>query len=144
MKIIVDIDGTLCDISDRLHLVKGKKKKDWDAFFNEIPNDKPRLKIIKDVKRLSKTFEIHLVSGRPERYRLQTLTWLRKHGVPFSSLHMRKDLDRRDDTIVKQEILNAHFNKKDIALVIDDRPRVIRMWRENGLTVADVGNGIEF
>jgi hypothetical protein len=29
-------------------------------------------------------------------------------------------------------------------MAFDDRPAVVRMWKENGLIVADVGNGVEF
>jgi len=33
---------------------------------------------------------------------------------------------------------------KFYTLTFDDRPSVIRMWKEHGFTVADVGNGVEF
>ena len=29
-------------------------------------------------------------------------------------------------------------------MAFDDRPNVIRMWREQGLMVADIGKGVEF
>lgn len=142
--VICDIDGTLCDISDRLHLVRGTEKKDWDAFFANIPNDKPRLAVIQDIRILAESFNIVLVSGRPDNYKTETLEWLKLYGVPFETLIMRKAGDRRDDTIIKKEILENYFQKDMVELVFDDRPRVIRMWRENGLRVVDVGNGVEF
>lgn len=44
--------------------------------------------------------------------------------------------------------LIVHYDKYltglEILKVFDDRPSVIRMWRENGLLVEDVGNGEEF
>jgi hypothetical protein len=58
---------------------------------------------------------------------------------------MRKDKDYRPDTKVKAEMLetlrNQGFNP---VMAFDDRPSVIRMWKEHGLTVADVGDGVEF
>jgi hypothetical protein len=46
---------------------------------------------------------------------------------------------------VKNQMLDTYFPDKNvIRAVIDDRPSVIRMWRENGLDVIDVGKGIEF
>lgn len=143
-EIICDIDGTLCDISERLHLIKGNEKKDWDAFFAEIPNDKPRFDIIERVRELSKDFTIVLVTGRPERFKKETQKWLGRYGVPYETLIMRKDRDTRADDIIKQEILDAYFDKAMIEMVIDDRPRVIRMWQANGLKVEDVGKGIDF
>lgn len=142
--VICDIDGTLCDISDRLHLVKGTDKKDWDAFFANIPNDKPRMDVIRMIQVLSQRFNIVLVSGRPEDYKKETIQWLENNNVPYETLIMRKSGDRRDDTIVKQEILDSYFRKDQIEFVFDDRPRVIRMWRSNGLTTIDVGEGVEF
>ena len=32
----------------------------------------------------------------------------------------------------------------DPVMAFDDRPSVVRMWREQGLVVADVGEGKEF
>jgi hypothetical protein len=58
---------------------------------------------------------------------------------------MRRADDMRDDTIVKKQMLDTYFpDTSKIEAVIDDRPPVIRMWRENGLNVIDVGKGIEF
>lgn len=50
--------------------------------------------------------------------------------------------DRRDDTVVKKEILDL-LPKERIAFVIDDRPRVVRMWKENGLRVIPVAGQCE-
>ena len=38
--IIVDIDGTLADLSHRRHHVENGKR-NWSAFFAELSNDKP-------------------------------------------------------------------------------------------------------
>ena len=59
---------------------------------------------------------------------------------------MRMADDTREDSIIKKELFNKWIrNIYNVLFVIDDRPRVIRMWRhELGLTVFDVGNGIEF
>ena len=58
---------------------------------------------------------------------------------------MRRGTDKRPDTEVKKQILDTYFpDKSVIHTVIDDRPSVIRMWREQGLKVIDVGEGIEF
>jgi hypothetical protein len=47
---------------------------------------------------------------------------------------MRPGSDKRPDTLIKAEFLK-HLPKEKIALVLDDRPSVCRMWEENGLTV---------
>ena len=59
---------------------------------------------------------------------------------------MRKNRDYRPDTIVKKEMYDQMLvDGYKPTLVFDDRPSVLRMWREIvGLTVVDVGMGIEF
>ena len=141
--IIVDIDGTLADCSHRQGFIRGRRKK-WKKFFEAASKDRPRIDVLAQVRELAKRHRINLVSGRPEQYRQQTLKWLRHYGIPFESLYMRENGDYRPDDIVKQEILDLCFEKDNIELVIDDRPRVVRMWESNGLKVLDVGDGVEF
>jgi uncharacterized HAD superfamily protein len=141
--IIVDIDGTLADCSHRLRFIRGKRKQ-WTKFFALASKDKPRVEIVCRVRELARQHRIHLVTGRPEEYRQQTLKWLSHYRIPFVSLYMRESGDHRPDDVVKQEILDLCFDKNNIGLVIDDRPRVVRMWQSNGLEVLDVGDGVEF
>lgn len=137
--IIVDIDGTLSNIDHRLHHVLGMKP-NWEKFFGELGKDKPHEEIQRLVQIYSQTgFVVYLVSARPEDYRLQTEAWLEKHNVPFDFLFMRKKGDYRPDPIVKKEILDREFKDKSIIeFVVDDRPQVVEMWRENGLRVLAV------
>jgi len=142
--VICDLDGTLADIKHRLHFVKGSVHKDWHAFFSDIPHDLPRSDVLDKVIELQKRYNIVIVTGRPEDYKEVTLEWLHKFGIPYETIIMRRKGDTRNDDIIKKEILDTYFDKNKVELVIDDRPRVIRMWREEGLTVEDVGTGVEF
>jgi predicted kinase len=144
-EVICDMDGTLCDITHRLKHIK-KEPKDWKAFFSNFALDKPRHEVIDQIRDLSKTHDIIMVSARPEDYRQETETWLVEHHVPFRHLIMRKANDKRDDDIVKKQILDNYFDKSKVAHVFDDRPRVLRVWREElpNAIIHDVGNGIEF
>lgn len=143
-EVICDIDGTLADITHRLHYVKGEGKKDWPGFFSEIANDVPRKEVLDEVMELSKTYRIVLVSGRPEDYKKQTVDWLAKYNIPYETLIMRRKGDTRDDDIIKKELFERYFIKDKVKLVIDDRPRVVRMWQAEGLNVKDVGSGVDF
>ena len=145
--VLCDIDGTLADISHRKHFVEGKEKKDWKSFFACMGNDEVRKDVAKQlIDFYNKGYTCILVSGRLEEYRDVTEEWLSKNslGFPFTLL-MRGKGDSRQDDIVKEEILNNYFPDKSlIHAVIDDRPRVIRMWKKHGLNVIDVGDGVEF
>ena len=48
---------------------------------------------------------------------------------------MRKAKDNRQDSMVKQDILDAlKAEGKDIIFAVDDRQQVVDMWRGNGIT----------
>jgi phosphoglycolate phosphatase-like HAD superfamily hydrolase len=144
--IVFDIDGTLADIKHRLHFVTDGDA-DWESFFKEIPNDKPNEELVDLARHLmmSNYKEVLFATGRPERTREDTVAWLIKNGIDTDfgkSLFMRKDGDRRDDHIIKSEILLAMKNEGyDPVLVFDDRQSVVDMWREHGIRVAQVAPG---
>ena len=145
--VLCDLDGTLCDIEHRLHFVKDVEKKDWKNFFMNIPMDKIRVDTLELLNKYSQEgHEIIFVSARPDTYRYDTERWLDLHcPVAYSTVIMRRGGDSRPDTDVKKQIFDTYFKDKyPIETVIDDRPSVIRMWREQGLNVIDVGKGVEF
>src|SRR5262245_33719338 len=103
--VIFDIDGTLADVSARLHHIK-KKPKDWDAFFREIPQDKAIHSMVRLCNILYESgLKIILCSGRNEQYRTDTIEWLVQQGVQYHELILRRTSDRRSDVIVKREML---------------------------------------
>lgn len=146
--VICDIDGTIANIKHRLHFLEDKENKDWKGFFNGVLQDKFRHDVWERVSALANEgYSIFLVSARPEQCRQDTHIWLAENdiveGRDYVTLFMRGVSDRRDDTEVKQDILEL-FQEQKIIKVFDDRPKVIRMWREHGLDVEDVGEGKEF
>lgn len=146
--ILCDLDGTLCDITHRLQYAKGETK-DWAKFFSEIPNDSIRNDTVEMLLKYEDAgHEIIFVSARPDTYREQTEAWLEKSMRGYKlhkTLIMRKSSDTRDDVEVKQQMYDLYFKDKyPIETVIDDRPKVIRMWQANNVPVIDVGAGVEF
>ena len=143
--IVCDLDGTLCDIDHRTHWVQVPSgvRKNWDAFFSEVPNDTPNQAVLDLLYRMSDYSKVIFCSGRPERCRADTVEWLEKHYFieGHYKLYMRKDGDFRRDDIVKEEILNEHIDKERVQFVLDDRNQVVDMWRRNGLTCFQVAEG---
>lgn len=136
---IVDIDGTLADLSHRLHFIQ-QEPKQWDKFFDACGDDAPIHDVIDVVRQIGLYGEelptIVYLTGRPERVRGQTQGWLRKFFLPQGEVIMRKDGDHRPDTIAKRELMERIISEGGrISGVFEDRPSVCRVWREMGLTV---------
>nr|WP_197379979.1 polynucleotide kinase [Mycolicibacterium mengxianglii] len=85
---------------------------------------------------------IVVISGRPEAARELTSKWLTTSGVPFTHLFLRADQDRRPDSVVKEDIYREQIEPSySIMGVIDDRDKVVGMWRRAGLTCFQVADG---
>ena len=141
---IFDIDGTLANINHRRHFVENSPKC-WKSFFESMLMDEPNHRVVKLAKSFAKTSNILLVSGRPSDYKDHTVRWLEEHQIPWNGLFMRKAGDFRPDDIIKKEIwANEIVPKLEDAvdvLVIDDRDKVVQMWRSLGLECWQVANG---
>lgn len=139
--IIVDIDGTLADISVRRKHLEGRK--DWNSFNSNISRDVLNTWCREIIVRMSPDYSILLVSGRVDSLRAETINWLNENEVPFDALLMRKSNDFRSDIIIKEEIfMNEILGSYEVLFVIDDRSSIVDMWRRNGLVClqCDVGN----
>lgn len=56
---------------------------------------------------------------------------------------MRAQYDRRRDDVIKRAIFETHIKGVyDVSLALDDRDRVVALWRSLGITClqVDVGN----
>lgn len=140
--IIFDIDGTLADISHRIHHAFNK---DWENFKRDFDEDIPIYPIIKMYQTLQESgkYNMIIISGRTEDTRLQTQEWLATHEIKYQVLLMRKTHDYRPDDVVKHEILtkkllhDGHY----ILFAVEDRKRVVDMWRTNGLICLQCASG---
>ena len=158
--IIVDIDGTIAKLDARLGFIQ-RTPKEWDKFYEELDKDEPMseniLNIIADLVVTNSTPVF--VTGRPERTRTDTERWITKHFVahhndarpenlisfPGSELFMRPENDYREDFVIKKEIHDNHILPNyEILRIYEDRQQVIRMYRDLGYEVIDMGPGTEY
>ena|ERR1019366_3500801 len=139
--VIFDLDGTLADIGHRLHHIK-KEPADWDAFNKECLHDHPMRDIVKLLHVVHQTgYSVAILSGRDNAYRSLTEQWLRSLGITWSKLLLRPHGDHRSDTVVKREMFVDNFDKQEVWFVIEDRTKVVKMWREMGLTCLQCREG---
>ena len=145
--IIFDLDGTLADITARKELAtKPNGRLDWDVFLDSsnIKLDKPNEPVIKLAQMFAENgFNIVVFSGRTNKTERRTRSWLTHNRVPFHKLVMRphKTMNFIPDEILKRDMLDNHADIDDVFLVVDDRQKVVDMWRNLGLTVFQVAPG---
>ena len=162
--IIFDLDGTLSNIDSRRDIsMKPNGRLDWNVFA--APNsilalDKPNAPVIKMAQMFKADgFKIVIFSGRNDRGFDATVQWLNDFKVPFDLLVMRPDKfkdkswpiadgnpatpDMRfmPDEILKKKMLDAFVDINDVFLVVDDRDKVVKMWRDLGLNTFQVAPG---
>jgi hypothetical protein len=145
MYIVSDIDGTIADISHRVKYLKGADK-DWNTFFALADKDTPISKNISVLLDLSNYgthayYELVFCTGRPERYRRLTESWIFRNASGGRVL-MRKDGDYRSDGIVKPELLKeAGITPENTLFILEDRNRVVMAYRDLGYNVFQVAEG---
>ena len=167
--VIFDLDGTLANIDARRPKAgspSGKtpppSKMDWDVFFDpdNIKLDTPNDPVIKMAQLFKKDgFKIVIFSGRNDRSFDTTKQWLNQNDVPFDLLVMRPDKFKSDswpiadgnpatsdmrfmpDDILKKKMLDTFVDINDVFLVVDDRQKVVDMWRDLGLNTFQVAPG---
>lgn len=139
--LIVDIDGTLADIRVRLRHLEGKKK-DWKSFNKSIETDELHEWCREIILRFYEDHRIILLTGRTDELKKETQEWLKSYDVPYHDLYMRKKTDHRPDTIIKKEIYEKKIKDKyHILFVLEDRQKVVDMWRGEGLIVLQCAPG---
>lgn len=139
--IIVDVDGTLVDVSSLRHYVISTinedgsyKTKDFDQFHTEAINCPPIQKTVDLVRDwAAKGVEILILTARSQRYGRHTGFFLAMHDIPSSAMFMRKNGDNRHDVDVKRDILTVLFTRYNILAAIDDNPSVVALWQEHGI-----------
>lgn len=137
-------------------------KMNWNEFFNpaHISFDEPNEPVIK-MAQLFKAdgFKIVIFSGRNDISFDRTVEWLEWNDVPFDLLVMRPDKFKpkswpvakgnpatpemrfMPDEILKKEMLDTFLDINEVFLVVDDRDKVVKMWRDLGLNTFQVAPG---
>lgn len=137
MKLVIfDIDGTLADIRPRSKRAGGMPPRTKRHLFQmwldrlqsvaHLLTDPPIPQTVDLLKRLSKQkgLKVEYLTGRSEKYRKATATWLAAKGCPRLPLTMRSNDDWRSAVGYKRQemkrIIKKHRVQGNEVLVIDD------------------------
>ncbi len=141
--IICDLDGTLSLTGHRQHFLD-QSPPDWDGFYAASVDDEPNEPVILLMKAISEYFigeaAIVILSGRSDTVYNETVSWLSQHEVAYDLIKMRKAGDFTPDNELKQRWLEE-FGAENVLFCIDDRQKVVDMWRSEGLPCFQVAPG---
>jgi predicted kinase len=146
--VIFDLDGTLAHIHDR-------SPYDGKACGSDLTNDSIVVLLsllhagyekINDIARSGGwqpgDFKTIILSGRNGDSRTETEAWLSKNNIGYDELHMRKEGDARQDSVIKKELFDEHIKDKyNVMFIVDDRDQVVDLWRSMGITCLQCNYG---
>ena len=131
----------LCDIDGTIALHEGNRSP-YD--YSKVSGDAVNENVAWLVEILGAEHDIVFLSGRDASCHADTIHWLIDvMGYAFPpELYMRADDDKRPDNVVKAELFDRYIRGRyNVRFVLDDRDRVVKMWRELGLTCLQVAPG---
>lgn len=148
---IFDLDGTLALIEHRRHFVEcEREKQDWTAFYDACDQDSPNSPVLATFERLRRSgADVWIFSGRSDEVRGKTVEWFLAHtGLMRSEIEgpmlmMRPAGDYTPDDKLKKQWLDGMLqeDRERLVAVFEDRDRMVRMWRENGVACFQVAPG---
>ncbi|MFI1396217.1 AAA family ATPase [Streptomyces sp. NPDC020681] len=132
--------AVMCDIDGTLAIRGARGPYDFTRCGEDLLNVSVR-QALRSFQRADSDV-IVLLSGRGEEHRPQTEAWLERHEVPYDELWMRAAGDGRRDDVVKAELFDAHVRHRyAVRVSLDDRDRVVAVWRRMGLPTWQVNYG---
>ena len=159
MIFLCDLDGTICDLTHRLHFIgathdkfvqydAATQAKDWEGFHAACSDDSPIWPVITVVRALAAAGHTIVYStGRSDDTSKLSSDWLTKFRLPTPhNIFMRNHGDWREDFIVKSELLDRilsfyEVKAEDLGGAFEDRQQVVDMYRERGVKVFQVAPG---
>jgi len=135
MNLVLDLDGTLCDCRHRLHYIEPPLP-EWDMFHRLGEVDVPILPVLVLVRTLvASGWTLLIQTGRPEKVRPGTESWLHRHQVYYSGLQMRPSGNREHTVDLKRRWMQEYALTPENTIVLEDQPRTIVALRNDGWTV---------
>lgn len=152
--VLVDLDGTVCNVAHRLHLAQAKE---WDDFHALLMDDEPVAEIVELLRMIEFAasvgwpVEILAVTGRGEQWRGLTFDWFTKHSIPIDEVLMRPTDDYTPDGELKIRLIEQYFAERygpgqaaatnRVLFAIEDRDRVVEAYRNYGIKCWQVAQG---
>jgi hypothetical protein len=142
--VLVDVDGTLVDVSSVRHHVilthpENRGYRDYDAFHRSA-SWCPPIRAVVDAVAAEKACgrAVLIMTARKEAWKPHTIGWL-DGLVEWEEIYMRADCDDRPDAAVKADLLRkVRARGWNVVRAYDDNPSIIKLWKMEGIPVIEV------
>lgn len=142
MFIVFDLDGTMCDGSHKNHLLEypGEDgvwpEQDFQPWIDACEFDQPIEPVVAIASAMvAAGHRVEFWTGRGENCREPTVRWLERYGFVGHELRMRQP----GNPTTPDDVVKVMFLKHGTPdLIFEDKPSVVRMWRELGIPVAQM------
>lgn len=147
---IVDMDGTLANVSSIRHMVDGiNTPKDFHAFHRASEFVPANRQAIQFCKRHHKAGNLILVvTARMRMWEDATTSFLEReaaHHFPWvTPIWMRRDGDTRSDREIKEEIFEEISQSYRVVAACDDNPSIVSLWEEKQIPEIEVVPGWDY
>jgi len=139
--VVFDLDGVLSDAASRQHFLEGPWR-DWDAFFEACGGDPLLEETAALLHLLDPALGIVLLTARPLRVQVETLSWLTRYRLRWDLLIMRPYGDYSRAAEFKQDsVWELRQLGWDIRLAFEDDPRNLAMFRAEGIPSVYIHSG---
>lgn len=130
--VIIDIDGTLTEVSQfRLSFITGETK-DWHSFHSLCLTDTINQRMTRLLREMDPNrYRKIVLTGRNEAHRCVTEAQVDTCDIDHEEILMRPDNDWRPDHQVKFDVLREYgIRPEDVSYVFEDRTSMVEAWRE--------------
>lgn len=125
----------MANVAHRSALVKGQRR-DYERFHSLCGSDPPNAWCVRLITAMQAAgCEIRIVSGRPTSVERQTAEWLARvipNAAGMTAELLRAPGDSTPDVELKRRWLRG-IDKSRVLFCVDDRRRIVDMWRSEGL-----------
>ena len=148
---IFDLDGTLALTEHRNWIIQDPEPRSdkWRRFYGACDKDAPNEQVIAVMDRMRLFADVWIWTGRSDEVRGKTVNWLAQYTTFMSGdlergiLTMRQEGDYTPDDVLKKQWLDNMLvdDRRRLAATFEDRGRVVKMWRDAGVTCFQVAAG---
>ena len=136
---VFDIDGCLSDNSNYKSWRDEKGDFEAEKFEEQLPRFKTLEWGVALAKALhSQRYRIILITSRRDGLRGKTMKWLQENKIPWDELNTRPE---KQDFI--EHKLERAAKYKEVLLIVEDSPEIVKAYRNEGYTVLQPNNYYE-